>query len=96
MKQTRTISIASAVEKLLGRKAWQNPVTCARVALLWPEIVGPVAAQHTYPDALSNHKLYIVCDHDTWRTELQYLKPEMLKRIAEVVGEGAVKEIFLR
>jgi predicted nucleic acid-binding Zn ribbon protein len=38
----------------------------------------------------------VECDHDVWRTELSFLKPEILKRIAEVQGEGVVKEIFLK
>ncbi len=95
-RPSRATSIASVVERLLGRKSWQGPVTCARIQQQWVEIVGPVNAQHTRPELLTRGLLYVTCDHDTWRTELQYLKPEMLKRIAEVVGEGAVKDVFLK
>lgn len=96
MRDSKAVSIERVIERLLGRKSWQNPVTCARVQQQWAEIVGPVNASHTQPERLSRGILYVACDHDTWRTELQYLKPELLKRIAEVVGAGAVKEIFLR
>lgn len=95
-KERHAISISSAVEQLLARKSWKGHVMASRVSLEWNEIVGPEIAARTRPERLDHGRLYISCEHDVWRTELHYLKPEILKRVAEVLGEGVVKDVFLR
>lgn len=68
----------------------------ARLRLLWAELVGPLIAEHTQPHKLYGSQLEVHCDHEVWRTRLQYLEPELLKRIAEGMGEGVVTNIRLR
>jgi predicted nucleic acid-binding Zn ribbon protein len=89
-------SLADALAQILGKRSWQNGLREAEIALHWPEIVGPEIATRTTPVKLIRGKLEVRCEHDVWRTELQFLKPEILKRIAEIEGEGVVKEIFLK
>jgi predicted nucleic acid-binding Zn ribbon protein len=97
MKKTeKAVPIRAAIEQLLARKSWQGHVMASRVSLEWPQIVGPEIAARTRPERLAHGRLYIVCEHDVWRTELQYLKPEILQRVAEVLGEGVVKDVYLR
>lgn len=95
-RQRKIVPIQEAVQQLLNRKSWQGHVLASRVSLEWKEIVGPEIAARTRPERLAHGKLYIECEHDVWRTELQYLKPEILKRVAEVVGEGVVKDVYLK
>ena len=95
-RSRRTRSLADVIADLLKQKKWQSGLREAEVQLKWAEVVGPEIASHTTPLSLRKGRLEIHCDHDVWRTELQYLKPEILKRIAEIEGEGVVKEIFLK
>ncbi|MBU0508319.1 DUF721 domain-containing protein [bacterium] len=96
MRTGKPTRIDRMLEKLFEQKKWRQGIRAARLRLSWEEVVGPQVAAHTKPEHLSRGRLYVSCDHDVWRTELAYLKPELLKRIAEAVGEGVVKEIFLR
>ena len=84
------------VESVLGRRTWASGLCEADIIRHWPEIVGPKIAEHTEPIRLTKSRLEVRCDHDVWRTELQYLKPELLQKIATEIGDGVVKEIFLR
>jgi predicted nucleic acid-binding Zn ribbon protein len=86
----------AALAPLLEQKKWRNGLLLARIKLTWPDLVGPEIASYAQPERLHGKRLIVHCDHDVWRTTLQYLEPELLKRMAEGLGEGVVKEIFLR
>jgi predicted nucleic acid-binding Zn ribbon protein len=88
--------IDGIIGSLIGRKKWRRGISDAEIALRWSEMVGPKIAEHTEPVLLSRNRLEVRCDHDVWRTELQFLKPELLKKIAEELGEGVVREIYLK
>jgi predicted nucleic acid-binding Zn ribbon protein len=96
MRHKKAVHIADILERILGDRKFRQGVRKAEITLRWSEIVGPEIAARTRPVHLSRGRLLIECDHDVWRTELSFLKPEILKRIAEVEGEGVVKEIFLK
>ena len=96
MRSKKAVHIADLLKRVLGDRKFRQGVRQAEIKLRWEEIVGPEIAARTRPVHLSRGRLLVECDHDVWRTELSFLKPEILKRIAEVQGEGAVKEIFLK
>jgi predicted nucleic acid-binding Zn ribbon protein len=96
VRSKKAVHIADLLKRVLGDRKFRQGVRQAEIKLRWEEIVGPEIAARTRPVHLSRGRLLVECDHDVWRTELSFLKPEILKRIAEVQGEGAVKEIFLK
>jgi predicted nucleic acid-binding Zn ribbon protein len=96
MRSHKIQKIDAVLSSLLTQKKWRQGLLEAKLRLMWPELVGPEIAARTEPKKIYRNELIIHCDHDVWRTELQYLKPELLKRIAEGMGEGVVKEIFLK
>lgn len=96
MRSNRTLRIGELLEQLLKQPKYRQGIRGAQVKLHWEEIVGPELAARARPVKLDKGRLTVQCDHDVWRTELAYLKPEILKRIAEVEGRGVVKEIFLK
>jgi predicted nucleic acid-binding Zn ribbon protein len=96
MRHKKRQHIAEILADFLGQKKWQSGLRNARLKLCWAEIVGPEIAERAQPVRLSQGRLLVHCDHDVWRTELNYLKPELLKKIAELMGEGVVKEIYLK
>jgi predicted nucleic acid-binding Zn ribbon protein len=96
MRTKHTVRIGDMLAKMLGGRKWQGPLRAAEIRARWPEIVGPEIAERARPIRLTRGKLLVHCDHDVWRTELHYLEPEILERIAQVMGEGVVKEIFLK
>jgi predicted nucleic acid-binding Zn ribbon protein len=96
VRSKKAIHISDLLKRVLGDRKFRQGVRQAEIKLRWEEIVGPEIAARTRPLHLSRGRLLVECDHDVWRTELSFLKPEILKRIAEVQGEGVVKEIFLK
>ena len=59
----------------------------------WAELVGDNLAARTRPSALHASTLVIAVDDPAWATQLKYLEGDLLTRIAEAVGAGAVTEL---
>ena len=97
MRSRHGVRLGDVLAKFLGGKKWEGPLRAAELRVRWAEIVGPEIAARAKIERLTGRgRLIVHCDHDVWRTELSYLKPELLKRIQEEMGEGVVKEIFLK
>lgn len=96
MRARKTVRLADALGQILNRPAWKKGLQEAAIRHQWEEIVGPDFAEHSRPVKLNGGRLEVECDHDVWRAQLHYLKPEILKKIAEIRGEGAVREIYLK
>ncbi len=92
----KPLRIDAILASLLKNKRWQQGILGARIKLLWPEMVSPEIAAHTRPGGLFRGRLLVYCEHDVWRTELTYLRPELLARINEVLEGDYVKEIWLK
>ncbi len=96
IRSGRIRRIDDILASLLRQKKWRSGLIFARISTDWPQIVSPEVAAHARPAHFSKGRLEISCDHDVWRAELQFLKPELLARLAEELGEGVVKEIWLK
>jgi len=91
----RSKPIESILDALLRDRKYQKGLRLARIEENWVEIVGEQIAKYAHVQGLERGKLLIQCDHDVWRATLHHTKPELIGRIAEVVGKGVVKDIFL-
>jgi predicted nucleic acid-binding Zn ribbon protein len=96
MRKRQPLRIDNLIDALLRQKKWQSGFQLAKLRVMWPELVGPEISAHAQPHRLHGKRLEVQCDHDVWRTELQYLSPELLKRIAEGIGEGVITELWMR
>ncbi|MCI5566258.1 MAG: DUF721 domain-containing protein [Veillonellaceae bacterium] len=100
MKRTGTMETPGAVMpryvKGLGAKSrtmFQSHMLMAK----WPEIVGRAIAANVHPVRMDYHVLYLSCSDSSWANEIRLMQTDILEKIADVAGEGFVKELhFLR
>jgi len=59
----------------------------------WKEIVGDSIARQTQPRAIRNRILFINVSHSTWIQQLQFLKPKLLEKINDFLGESPIQDI---
>lgn len=59
----------------------------------WPEIVGEALAAHVVPGALRAGVLSLHADAPAWAAELRWLRADVLRRLAEVLGPGVVRDL---
>ena len=70
--------------------------TVAAVFEGWDAIVGPVIAAQCRPVELRATRLVVETEDPAWASQLRWLAPELLARLAATAGAGAVEEIAVR
>jgi hypothetical protein len=62
----------------------------------WEEVVGEGMAARTRPLRLDAGRLVLAVDEPAVATHVRYLEPQLLQRLAELLGEGRITGIDLR
>jgi len=63
----------------------------------WPDVVGPQIARRTEVDGLKFHTAVIKVSTAMWIQELNLMKPQILARLRERLGEDTVRDLrFVR
>jgi predicted nucleic acid-binding Zn ribbon protein len=86
----------TALGDLLSARGWQARAAVGSVFGNWPAIVGPQVAAHTTPESYDNGELTVTADSDTWATQVRLLTPQLLKRLAEELGEETITHLRIR
>lgn len=62
----------------------------------WAELVGTEVAPYARPVSVENERLVVVVDNPAWASHFRWSEPELVRRIAELVGEGVVRRVVTR
>jgi len=89
------VLLGSAFTDLVEREGWQSQLSVARLATIWSEIVGEVAAQHCQVEEYSDHKLKIRAASTNWAVQLRLLEPTIKAKIVAIIGPDVVDEIII-
>ena len=85
------------LRSLLGPSArrWglDDPATVGALFGDWRHLVGDRVAQRCTPASLAHGVLKVWAENPAWAKELQYLAPEMIRRVNDGMGTQAVKEV---
>lgn len=88
--------IGTLIPSLLDELGLSATLKDYRVLDRWPEIVGGKIASVTSAERLKDGRLWVKVRHSTWRSELQFLKTDLIRKINETFGETIVKDIIFR
>lgn len=78
---------------LLAQRGWNQDVAVGGVIGRWPSIVGDDIAAHSTAETFENNILTVRAHSTAWATQLRFLIPNLLSRIAQEIGDGIVREI---
>lgn len=67
-----------------------------RAFIVWAEVVGPQVAARTAPLRIRGDILEVRVDQAVWMQQLQLLKPKILTRLNERLGQETISDIFWR
>lgn len=87
--------LGSVIGRLAARPEWQVPLSLGDVAAHWEEIVGPQVAQHCEIESFADGKLQVRTDSTAWAQQLRLLLPTIERRVAEELGEQAVRQVVV-
>lgn len=91
-----TQQLGEILEAMIGRLGIKRQLKRAEVVTAWEEIVGERIAGETHAEAVRGHTLFVRAESPVWAQELEFLKPEILKKIRARVGRGVVSDIRFR
>jgi hypothetical protein len=86
-------SIRSILEKTLKTLEIDVPLKTYSIFGAWNEIVGESVASHSQPHSIRNRILFINVTHPTWMQQLQFLKPTLLEKVNDFLGESLIQDI---
>lgn len=81
------------VGRLLAERGWTKDVSVGGVMGRWREVVGDDIADHATPRTFEDGVLVVQAHSTAWATQLEFLAPSILGRIASELGEGVVEEL---
>ncbi|MFV0426648.1 MAG: DUF721 domain-containing protein [Beutenbergiaceae bacterium] len=85
--------LGEMVEGLASQLGWRAPLQIGAVVGRWREVVGDQIADHCEPETFVEGELVVRTDSTAWATQLKLLLPQLQRRLAQEVGEGAVTSI---
>lgn len=82
--------LGAVLSKEIEDRGWEHDLAAGWVTNHWAELVGEKIAQHTTIKMIKDKKVFIACDSTAWATNLKYMQPTILQKIAEKVGPDVI------
>lgn len=89
-------SVSANIRRLVTERGWSTAVAVGGVIGRWDAVVGADIAAHCRPDSFADGVLTVRADSSAWATQVRLLAPTLLRRLAEEVGEGTVRQVVVR
>ncbi len=83
----------SGIKKLLADRGWEERAAMGGVFGNWEGIVGRDLAEHTSPGAFEDGELVVNCDSPAWAQQVRLLAGQLVRRLNEELGDGAVQRV---
>jgi predicted nucleic acid-binding Zn ribbon protein len=81
------------IERIVGERGWTTEVAVGGVTGRWAQVVGTEIAAHVTPETFEGGVLSVRADSSAWATQVGYMTPMLLRRLAEELGEGVVERV---
>ncbi|MGV8979232.1 MAG: DUF721 domain-containing protein [Cellulomonas sp.] len=87
--------VADTLARLLRDRGWVQEVSVGGVIGRWRDVMGDQIADHCEPETFDGGILTVRTDSTAWATQVRLLVPQLLRRLADDVGEDVVREIHV-
>jgi predicted nucleic acid-binding Zn ribbon protein len=88
--------VGASLDRLAARLGAPKVAALGVVFSHWDEVVGESVAAHARPLSLKDGRLVVGVDEPGWATQLNYLTADLLRRLEELAGPGAVTAVEVR
>jgi predicted nucleic acid-binding Zn ribbon protein len=87
------VSLRSALPRVIKGLKLQDTVAQQRVIAAWPAAVGEKVVAHTRALYIERKVLVVAVNSPAWMTQLAFLKPQILRKLAARGGQGLVEDL---
>jgi predicted nucleic acid-binding Zn ribbon protein len=88
--------IGNILTELMARRGYARVQSAQAHEAAWRKAAGALAAKHTRIGALRRGKLEIIVTNSTLVQELMFQKSSLLKTLAELLPDEAIKDLRFR
>ena len=88
--------VGEDLDAVVRRAGGAGGVAAVSVFSRWAEAVGPAVAAHARPLRLDGTRLVVGVDGPAYATQLRLLSGQLLARLRDLVGPGAVDSVQVR
>src|SRR5690606_24963925 len=82
-----------AIRAWLIEHGWQEQVAIGGIFGRWSRIVGERLAEHVRPCSYADGELVVAVDSPAWATQIRAMAPQLVRKLNEELGHGAVRVI---
>jgi predicted nucleic acid-binding Zn ribbon protein len=86
-------TVSATMSSLFRDRGWVQEVSVGGVIGRWRDVVGDHIADHCTPETFAEGVLVVRADSSAWAQQLKMLAPELVRRMAEDIGDGVVREV---
>lgn len=88
-------TVGSVLPGLVKKLKLQQVLATQPAVTFWPEVVGDKIAKHTHARYVDGSTLVVAVASTVWMTQLTFLKPRILQKLAARIGKGLITDIRL-
>lgn len=88
-----TQKVGDILDSLVTRLGLKHRLKQSEVVMKWEDIVGERIAVETKAEVIRGKTLFVNVTSPMWAQELNFLKPEIMKKIRQEIGRGIVTDI---
>ena len=85
--------LADAFENLVDAKGWSTELNVHTVLARWSTLVGPVNAEHAWPESYADGILVVRAESTVWAASLRTMAPQLVARLNAEIGQGTVTRV---
>ncbi len=86
--------IGPILQRVLRRKGWERRLKEYQAVDLWEKAVGEPIGRHTRSLRCVDSKLFVGVESPSWRNELIFLKPRLIRKLNQSLGGKIVSDII--
>lgn len=92
-RKGRITSLGQILHRLLRNWGVDGKIRERQAVELWSKVVGPPIAEKTEALRVEDGKVFVLVRSSSWKTELVFVKPEIIDRLNRAVGRKVIKDI---
>ncbi|HEX6913724.1 MAG TPA: DUF721 domain-containing protein [Chitinophagaceae bacterium] len=90
------LSLGEALKAFLDKSRLKNGLRAVQIEEVWEQVMGKTIAKYTEKVEVINNKLFVYSSVGPLKNELQYQKPQIIKRVNELMGEQVITEVIIK
>jgi len=92
----KAAELGSVLNRILRDLHIEKKVYQSQALLFWSEVVGEKISRISRAEKVENGILFIHVDSPSWRTELIYLKRDIINRLNKKIGVNVITDIMFK